>query len=98
MRIAEIANSAEHLTAEELEEAIEEAEAEADREAATMGALLERREAIKDGPSSAVSAIDVELRTLRSRSAKRQDAVLEVQRRYQAITRWQPNPRPGGFK
>ena len=95
MRILEIARSSEHLTPGELAEALEEAEAAAGDEAAALDALLQRRDGLVDSPSSAADALDVEARTRRHRLALMEGAILEVQKRYQAVTRWQPRQRPG---
>jgi hypothetical protein len=99
MRILEIARSSEHLTPGELAEALEEAEAAAGDEAAALDALPRRRDGLVGGPEDrAADALDVEVRTRRVRLSVMEGVILEVQKRYQAVTRWQPRQRPGSVR
>jgi hypothetical protein len=96
MRIPEIARSAEHRTADELLEAAEEGEAAQAEGQAALDGLRARRAAIAGGPEDRhADILDQEIRTRRQHVAEVEAAIGEGLRRYRALTRWNPQPRPG---
>jgi hypothetical protein len=96
MRILEIARSAEHRTADELSEALEEAEAAQGEAETALDELRRRRDGLVGGPEDRhADILDQEIRTRRQHVAEVEAAIGEGLRRYRALTRWNPQPRPG---
>jgi hypothetical protein len=98
MRILEVTRSAEHRTPDELTEALEEAEAAREAALEEMEVLRARREALAGGPCDRdVPLLDQEIEAKRRHVASIEGALAEVERRYRALTAWQPRQRPGAL-